>query len=259
MKTLKGKKNQSLFKKRWRKRFLQSKNAAPHTSALFCWGGITVTSRVLRRTHPEEQHLCRWCWTPTATSWLPNPPSMEWHTGGRQREGKRLIVDTHMKKRAQSSMGSPVLQRANKPQPGHESREREHVFWLVARLYLRWPWAAHSWCQPVAVVTLERPSLPVKQHSWLDQGGFASQGAPRAACAAQMSTGWGPNSCPACQVRAPLPTLTTNPCISSGQEWQHRTQSDPAWTDTLWAPHSSTPRMDTKLVCPKTPAVHSKF
>lgn len=115
-------------------------------------------------------------------------------------------------------MGSAVLQITNKPQPGHESTEREHVSWLVARLYLSW--AAHrgwSWCQPMAVVTLERPSLPVKQHSWLGQGGFASQGAPHAACAAQKSTGWFVPCLPGESC-----TLTTIPCTSSGQEWQHR-------------------------------------
>lgn len=121
-----------------------------------------------------------------------------------------------------------------------EQRKRTH-FLLMARLYLSWPWAAHngrSWCQPRLWWHWKgHHSLSNSTAAWSKGGLFHREPhvllvlPKRAQAEAQIC---------ACQVTAPLPALSTIPCISSGQEWQHRIQSDSAWTDTLWAPHPST-------------------
>lgn len=211
-----------------KKSFLQSTSAAS-------------TLVLLRRSSSDQQgmekNLPRWA-TSLCSPWFPNSPSMEWQEG-RQREGKGWSW-THSWKWAQSSTGSS-RQRTNPSQS--ISREGEHISgsWpgcssaghgLLTRRELV---PAHG------CVTLQRPSVPVKQHSWLGQGGFAPQS---------------PTCCLCC------PKFV--PCCSSASPQHHpqlRVTQSPArfCTNTLWAPHSPTPSMGTGLVCPKTAAEHRKL
>lgn len=111
-----------------KKSFLQSTSAAS-------------TLVLLRRSSSDQQgmekNLPRW-----ATSLQPLIPQFSFHgvTGGEAEGGEGMVMDTLVK---MSSELHGELQTANKPQPEHQQRRRAHL-WLMARLQLSWPWAAHK-------------------------------------------------------------------------------------------------------------------
>lgn len=146
----------------------------------------------------------------SAASWFPNSPSMEWHRRGRQREGKGLVMDTIMLKWAQSSLGSSR-------QRTWAWAEKENMFWLVARLQLSWPWAAHR--------------EGAGASPWLCDTGKAQLVGPRGVCCTES-----PTCCLCCPNNPQICALLPGDSSSASPQHQPQFRSDTAQPDSAQTP-----------------------